>query len=181
MDSLRLEEFRALRATIRSRTGLRLALTVAGLAAWALILVAVLVWLPNPIAGSIPLLLLAATFEVNRMLHLTVERIGRYLQVFFEDVGAAGADGPRWETTAMTFGPSIPGAGGHPLLVPIFLIATLINMLAVLLPGPTPVEFGVLSTPHAAFVVWMAFADRAMRRQRVKELERFRELKQVKP
>jgi hypothetical protein len=177
MDPLRLEEFRVLRETIRTRGGLRLALALAGLAAWALTLVGVLAWLPNPIAGSIPLVLLVASFEVNRMLSLGVERIGRYLQVFYEDSAVAGSNQPAWETTAMSFGASVPGAGGHPLLLPVFLIATLINMLAVILPGPTPLELGVMTAPHASFVIWITFADRAMRQQRAKELARFRELR----
>jgi hypothetical protein len=177
MNPLRLEEFRSLRDTIRTRGSLRLALVLAGLTAWAVTLVAVLAWLPNPIAGSIPLVLLVAGFEVNRMMCLGVERIGRYLQVFFEKSEVADVDAPAWETTAMAFGPSVPGAGGHPLLLPVFLFATLINMLAVILPGPTPIEMGVMTAPHASFVIWMAFADRAMRQQRGKELARFEEMR----
>jgi hypothetical protein len=147
MDQLQISEYQALRATIRTRGGLRLTLSLAGLAAWALTLVAILAWLPNPIAGSIPLLLLMTTFEVNRMLHVGVERIGRYLQVFYEDPTVSGTDSPAWESTAMSFGKAVPGAGGHPLLVPIFLIATLLNFLTVVLPGPVPLELGVMAAP----------------------------------
>jgi hypothetical protein len=177
MDPLRLEEYRILRETIRTRGGLRLALSLAALAAWGLTLVAVLVWLPYPIAGSIPLLLLAAGFEINRMLHLGVERIGRYLQVFFEDSGDFTGRGPSWESAAMALGPTVPGAGGHPLLLPLFILATVVNMLAVVLPDPTPLELGVMTAPHASFVIWMAVADRAMRQQRPHDLARFRELR----
>jgi hypothetical protein len=176
MDQLRIEEYRALRATIRTRGGLRLTLSLAGLAAWALTLVAILAWLPNPIAGSIPLLLLMTTFEVNRMLHVGVERIGRYLQVFYEDPVVAGTDSPAWESTAMRFGSAVPGAGGHPLLVPMFLLATLVNFLTVVLPGPLPLELGVMAMPHLAFVVWMVYCDRGMRKQRTADLARYREL-----
>ena len=177
MDQLRVEEYRALRETIRARGGLRLALCLFGLAAWALTLVAVLAWLPNPVAGSIPLLLLIATFEVNRILHLGVERIGRYLQAFYEDSEVSGADTPAWERTAMSFGPSVPGAGGHPLLLPIFLLATVLNFLTVVLPGPVPLELGVMTVPHVSFAIWTFYADQGMRKQRVAELERFRELR----
>jgi hypothetical protein len=177
MDPLHLEEFRSLRETIRSRGGLRLTLSLGGLAAWALTLVAVLAWLPNPVAGSIPLLLLVATFEVNRTIHLAIERIGRYLQVYYEESAVAGADSAAWERTAMAFGSSVPGAGGHPLLVPVFLLATLINSLAIVLPGPTPLELGIMTMPHASFAIWMFFANHAMRQQRASELERFRELR----
>lgn len=180
MDQFRVEEYRALRATIRTRGGLRLTLCLVGLAAWALTLVAVLAWLPNPIAGSIPLLLLLTTFEVNRMLHVGIERIGRYLQVFYEDPAVSRMDGPAWESTALSFGPAVPGAGGHPLLLPIFLLATVLNFLTVVLPGPVPLELGVMAGPHIAFVAWTIYADRGMRRQRTAELERFRELRTKK-
>ncbi len=181
MDPLSVAEYRALRATIQARGGLRLALSIAGLAAWAAILVAVLVWLSNPIAGSIPLVLLVATFEVNRMFHVGVERIGRFLQVFYENRADGAIDTPAWETTAMRWGPSLPGAGGHPLLLPIFLLATLINFLAVVLPGPLPLELGVMAVPHLAFVAWMVWADWGMRRQRLQEIKRFQQLKTAGP
>jgi hypothetical protein len=50
-------------------------------------------------------------------------------------------------------------------------------MLAVILPGPTPLELGVMTAPHASFVIWTVIADRAMRQQRPQELARFRELR----
>jgi hypothetical protein len=174
MDQLESVEFRVLRETIRARGGLRLTLSLAGLAVWAVILVAVLAWLPNPVAGTIPLVLLVATFEVNRMLHLGVERIGRYLQVFYEESQASGTRTPAWEHTAMSFGPTAPGAGGHPLLLPLFLFATLINFLSVVLPGPVPIELAVMTVPHVSFAIWTLYADRGMRQQRTRELERFR-------
>ena len=46
-----------------------------------------LVLLPYPVAAAIPLLVLVATFEVIRPLHFGAERIGRYLQVFYEEDG----------------------------------------------------------------------------------------------
>ncbi len=48
----------------------------------------------------VPLLILATTFELNFFVHTGVERIGRYIQVFFEE--ASGSIG--WETTAMNYG-----------------------------------------------------------------------------
>ncbi len=74
-------------------------------------------------------------------------------------------------------GPTLPGAGGHPLLVPIFFSATLINFLSVVLPGPTPIELGVMTVPHVSFLIWMVYADRGMRQQRAQELQTFRALK----
>ena len=53
------------------------------------------------------LLLLVATFEAVRTLHLGVERIGRYLQVFHEPEPPAPGDA-RWEHVAMALGPGSP-------------------------------------------------------------------------
>jgi hypothetical protein len=164
-----IEEFRALRDTIARRGTARVVLQWAGLVAWAPVLAAVLVWLPFPVAAAIPLLLLLATFEAARTLHLGIERIGRYLQVFHEPDPPATGDA-RWEHVAMALGPRVPGAAGHPLGVPVFLIATLFNGLAVMIPGPQPVEWIAMLLLHLAFVAWMAVCDRRMRGQREQEL-----------
>jgi hypothetical protein len=144
------------------------------------VLVATLVGLPYPLAAVIPLVVLVTTFEVIRPLHVGAERIGRYLQVFHEEKtrgDAARLTTPAWEQTAMAFGAAVPGAAGHPLFMPLFVIATLVNTLAVLLPRPVPVEMALLAVPHAAFLIWLVVADRAMRAQRAKELARFRDLR----
>jgi hypothetical protein len=134
------------------------------------------VLLPYPVAAAIPLLLLLATFEAIRPLHFGAERIGRYLQVFYEEAGEADralADTPSWERVAMRLG-HVPGVGGHPLFVPVFFLATVVNYLAVLIPAPVPIEMAVMAVPHAAFIAWLIAADRAMRRQRAAELEQLR-------
>jgi hypothetical protein len=76
----------------------------------------------------------------------------------------------------MNFG-TVPGAGGHPLFVPIFLLATAINYLAVALPVPAPIEMSVMAIPHLAFIAWLVAADRAMRNQRAIELARLRAMR----
>ena len=151
---------------------------LSGFAAWAAVLAVILAWLPTPMASAVPLLLLLATFEVVRVLHLGVERIGRYLQVFFEEAGGrAPTRPPAWEHTAMPFGPTVPGAGGHPFFLPMFLMASAVNFLAVLFPGPVMVELVTLAIPHVAFVIWMLYCDRGMRKQRTTELARYRALR----
>ena len=70
----------------------------------------------------------------------------------------------RWEHVAMALGPRVPGAAGHPLGVPLFLMATLLNGLAVMIPGPQPVEWIAMLLLHLAFVAWMAVCDQRMRR-----------------
>ena len=179
MAELDSHEYRSLRDAVSARGHLRPALTLAGISVWAAILVATLVWLPYPLAAMIPLVVLVTTFEVIRPLHFGAERIGRYLQVFHEEAvrgDAARLTPPAWEQTAMAFGAAVPGAAGHPLFVPVFAMATLVNTLAVLLPRPVPVEMALLAIPHGAFLVWQGVADRAMRAQRASELARFREL-----
>ena len=71
---------------------------------------------------------------------------------------------------------TVPGTGGHPLFVPVFFLATIVNTLPVLLAQPvaTPIELAALGVPHAAFMIWLLNADRAMRAQRAAELEQFR-------
>lgn len=77
----------------------------------------------------------------------------------------------------MSLGPTLPGAGGHPLFLPLFLSAVAVNFLAVLLPDPVPLELLALAVPHGAFTVWLLYCDRGMRRQRAAELARYRALR----
>jgi hypothetical protein len=178
MPRHRRSEYLVLRKTIADRGTLRSVLVLCGMGVWGVLLVAVLTLLPFPIAAAIPLLALVVTFEVIRPLHFGAERIGRYLQVFYEEDGDPGrslSDTPSWERTAMSFG-RVPGVGGHPLFVPGFFMATALNYLGVVLPGPVPVEMAAMAVPHLLFIVWLVAADRAMRKQRAIELARMREL-----
>jgi hypothetical protein len=180
MERHRRSEYVILRRTIARRSALRPILVLAGMAIWVASLIAVLALLPYPVAAAIPLLVLLVSFEVIRPLHFGAERIGRYVQVFYEEDGEPGralAETPSWERVAMSFG-TVPGVGGHPLFVPVFFMATAINYLAVLLPRPAPVELSVMALPHLAFIAWLVAADRAMRTQRAIELARLRELRQ---
>lgn len=173
-------EYRILRDTIALRGSLRPVIAVIGFGVWAVILAGVLIWLTYPLAAIIPLLMLVATFEVIRPLHFGAERIGRYLQVFYEEDGQAErplSETPSWERVAMGLS-AVPGTGGHPLFVPLFFLATITNTLPVLLAEPmaTAIELTALGVPHLAFLVWLVNADRAMRKQRAAELEQFRAL-----
>jgi hypothetical protein len=172
-------EYLVLRKAIAQRGALRPILALCGFGAWAVVLIAVLALLPYPVASAIPLLVLAATFEAIRPLHFGAERIGRYLQVFYEEVGQpdrALADTPSWERIAMSFG-HVPGVGGHPLFVPIFSLATFANYLAVIIPDPVAVELAVMAVPHLALIAWLFAAHRAMKTQRAIELARMRDLR----
>src|SRR5438093_11025076 len=93
------EEYSALRATIRERGTTRVWIFVIGLIGWAALTVVTAALASPPVAVLLPLLILAVTFEAVFALHVGVERIGRYLQVFYE------ADASGWEHAAMSFGP----------------------------------------------------------------------------
>ena len=171
-------EYLVLRKAIAQRGTLRPILALCGIGLWALAFIAVLALLPYPVASAIPLLVLTVTFESIRPLHFGAERIGRYLQVFYEEAGQpdrAFSDVPSWERVAMSFG-HVPGAGGHPLFVPVFFLATAANYVAVIIPNPVPIEWGVMAVPHLAFLGRLVATDRAMKAQRAIELARMRSL-----
>jgi len=96
-----LEEYTALRATISQRGSVRTCVFVLGLAIWCMVAVAA-TFISIPLITILPLVLLAGTFEAVFALHVGVERVGRYLQVFHQD---------RWEQTAMAFGAPLAGTG----------------------------------------------------------------------
>src|SRR5262245_23210309 len=76
------EEYRALRTTIRQRGTARVSVFVAGLAVWAALALATTALGAIAVTALVPLLVLAAAFEAVYSLHVSVERIGRYLQVY---------------------------------------------------------------------------------------------------
>jgi hypothetical protein len=179
MERHRATEYLVLRQTIAQRGALRPVLVLCGMTIWAALLIAVLALVPYPVAVAIPLLILVVTFEAIRPLHFGAERIGRYLQVFHEEGGEpdrAFADTPSWERVAMRFS-SVPGLGGHPLFIPLFFFAVLLNLSVVILFSPAPIESAVLAGIHGLFAAWMLITDRAMRKQRDADLKRLRELK----
>ena len=163
-----LEEYKALRATIRQRGSVRPCVFVTGLAAWGLVSLAT-TFVSIPLTTLLPLVLLAGIFEAVFALHVGVERIGRYLQVFYED---------RWEQTAMAFGAPLAGTGSDPLFVVFFGLATLCNFMPVLQAEPVRVELAVIGGAHALFIIRLVVARQAAGKQRDADLERFRQLKQ---
>ena len=143
---------------------------VAGLIGWGGLTMATAALASLPVATFLPLLILAMTFEAVFSLHVGVERIGRYLQVFHEDNGG-------WEHTAMAFGKPMAGTGTDPLFVAHFLIAGLLNIVPALLAEPVQLEFAVVASAHLLFVARVLLAARAASKQRAADLKRFEELK----
>jgi hypothetical protein len=167
------EEYRALRQTIAQRGTAKIWILVAGFLGWAGLTMATAIWASLPVATFLPLLVLAVTFEAIFSMHVGVERIGRYIQVFHE-VEATG-----WEHTAMAFGRPLKGTGTDPLFVAHFVIATVLNFIPALLVEPPPVhlELTVVGVAHLLFIGRMFLARRSAGRQRAADLKRFEEMK----
>lgn len=168
------EEFAALRATIRERGSLRVTLFLVTLIAWAAAMVTPFSVLALPTASLVRLLVLAAGIEAIVALHLGVERVGRYLEVRFEEA----ADGPAWERTAMAWGQQYPGTGTDPLFGPIFALAVALNLASVLLAFQAlpPATVALQGLFHALALWRLAHLRSKVRRQRPEDLARFREL-----
>jgi hypothetical protein len=136
---LREEEYAVLRATIRERGTRRMTLVVASVGIWALLALLSTSNFPQQLTWTlIPLMVLAAGFEAGFVLHVGVERIGRYLQVEYE----RGPDAPGWEHAAMRFGATPSPAGGRtdPLFAVVFLLAAALNLL--------PIAVSTVPDPH---------------------------------
>jgi hypothetical protein len=179
------EEFRALRATIRERGTLRLLVAAITFVAWATL--ALLAWrggVAVSFAALATLVVLAAGFEVIFAAHVGVERVGRYLQARYErpELGP-----PRWEHDAMSLGREpILASGIDPLFAPVFVVAAILNLAPVLMPGVqwsvpirqiprglTGLWFLVAVIAHVAFFIRVSRASAYARRQREMELDWF--------
>ena len=180
MTPRELEEYRTLRDTIRQRGTARVWVFLAGFGMWAALTVATAALAALPVATLLPLLILAAAFEAVFSLHVGVERIGRYVQVFFEDDSPEGAEPGElrnWEHVAMTFGRPLPGGVIDPLFAMFFMSATVLNFVPVLLAEPMRIEVIVVGTAHVLLIGRILAARRVASRQRAADLERFQQLK----
>lgn len=171
-------EFSALRTTIASRGTVRVVLVPLSIAAWATL--ARGGFLPSPLGltALVPLAVLFAGFEAVRALHVAIERIGRYLQVFHEGRPGSREDLPKWETTAMADGARLPGAGVDPLFTWVFVGATLVNAGLALGASERSLDAVAVLAAHAALVGRMWYARRAAALQRAHDLAHFTRLKQ---
>lgn len=196
MESLHTEEYRQLRAAIRERGSLRVALFVATIGAWAVAAGLVAALMPLPMTSLLPLTLLVAGFEAVHALHVGAERIGRYLYVRYESGIAGGSprneglanDSPMndgspnhlplmWEGAVAAFGAghraSTRPAGG--LFALSFTIAILVNFLVTALGG-TQAELAGIGALHALALVRVLAAQRAAAGQRAEDQKRFEEV-----
>ena len=168
MTELTQAEYQALRATIRERGTARLWAVLAGLIAWGAVGVALQIARPNQAAWLFPLVVLAGTCELNFFIHTGVERIGRYIQVFYEETAGI----PGWETTTMNYGAKFP-SGLDPLFTLIFSAALSLNLLAAFTAEPTDI-WPVSLLAHLAFAYRIVSVRKLAASQRALDLERFR-------
>jgi hypothetical protein len=174
MTARELEEYRQLRATILERGTARHWVVVAGMATWSVLAVAVAALLPLPAAVLLPLLVLATSFEVVFALHTAVERIGRYLQVFYEPDSSEAS----WENAAMAYGRTYGGGGIDPLFSPIYAAAALLNFIPVVMGGPPAMDWLIVAAAHLLFVARIVVARRQAAGQRAIDLDRFTRIRE---
>ena len=140
-------DYEALRATVRTREIAKPLAFLAGISTWAALLIGTLIWLPNPLASTVPLVVLLAAFEAVRSLASAREGAPRSDRAIDEDTSRT--------TTARR----------ESLFLPVFVLATFLNFLAVVFPGPLPIELIALAAPHLALVVWVIYCDVRARRR----------------
>ena len=169
MSDLKRSEFEALRATIRERGMLRLCAILAGIGVWAALVIALSITDLTGAATLVPLVVLLAAYEASFFIHTGVERVGRYLQVFFEE----REERHGWETTAMEFGARFRG-GPDPLFTTLFHLANLVDFTALVAWSPlwTALSFAA----HAAMAYRIVRTKSFASQQRAVDLERFRSL-----
>ena len=162
-------EFAALRATIRDRGTARLALVPLVFIGWAATAIAAASLLTVAVSTLVPLLVLAAGFEAIFALHVNVERIGRYLDVFHER-------GAGWEGVALRFGARFPGAGPDALFTRLFILTVSVNFLPAALGGTIP-ELVLVVAGHLLLIYRIREARTFAARQRAEDQARFESLR----
>jgi hypothetical protein len=179
-SGLRLEEFRALRATVRERGTTRLFVATITFVAWGTLAIVVYAVSAVPLLAVVPLVVLAAGFEIVFATHVGVERVGRYLQVHYE---APPGELPRWEQVVMKLGrQGLPSGGIDPLFSTMFALAALLNLGPIalitysappMLVGDISLEFAFYAVLHLVFLGRIVGARHFTLRQRARELELF--------
>jgi hypothetical protein len=169
------DEYIALRATIRERGTARVWIVLTGVSSWAITALLAGALSATPILTLIPLVVLATVFEITFALHIGVERIGRYIQVFHEDAGGQAG----WEHRIMGFGRGAhPIAGTDALFSRCFALATVLNVIPAVIAGPIAIEWIVIGAGHVLFLGRLVAARSAAGRQRAEDLARFQQIRQ---
>ena len=177
-DPLGLEEYRALRATIRERGSLRFLVTSITFSAWAAVLTTLCAVTVVPTFVLVPLVLLVAGFELNLAIHVGVERVGRYLQVKYERDPQSAAG---WEHAVMKL--QVPRGGVDALFLVLFLSALALTFVVALWLAAAVTEVGeigairaetlVVAVLHAIVAARWLQAAKYAKSQRARELPAF--------
>jgi hypothetical protein len=163
-----------MRATIRERGTLRLALVPLVFVGWAGVAVATAAIITVALSTLVPLMVLAAGFETLFALHVNVERIGRYVQAFHEPGGAG------WEHVAMAFARQASTGAPDPLFGRLFTLAASVNFFPAALGGE-PWEIVFVGACHFALIFRIREAQGYAARQRADDLARFGTLRDTPP
>ncbi len=167
---MREDEYQVLRATIRQRGTARMVLIPLIFIGWAGTAVATAAVITVAVSTLVPLLILVAGFEAVFALHVNVERIGRYLQVFHEnELG--------WERVAINLSQRFPADVPDPLFGRLFVLATSVNFLPAALGWENIPELSILAVLHLLFINRVRMGRIFAGRQRAADLERFAALK----
>lgn len=167
---MREDEYKILRATIQQRGTVRMALIPLIFVGWAGTAVATAAVITVAVSTLVPLFVLVAGYEAVYALHVNVERIGRYLQVFHEDDGG-------WERVAAEFGRRFPHGSPDPLFSRLFVLATSVNFLPAALGWENIPELLILATLHFLFINRVRLGRARAATQRVEDHDRFLVLK----
>src|SRR5436190_17990737 len=119
-------EYTALRETIRERGSIRMCAILIAIVAWGALAIGLLASQLTGAATIVPVMVLASGFEISFFVHTGVERVGRYIQVFYEE----DENTPAWETSAMNYGRNFPGSL-DPLFITLFASAAAVNFVSV--------------------------------------------------
>jgi hypothetical protein len=180
MTDLRALEYDSLRAALRVRVTLGPTLLVAVILGWAALTLWVFTTDVVSAATLVPLVVLAAGFEALYALHVSAERLARYIQVEYEEPAsssspASPAAAPRWETTSLSYRQRFTPSGSNALFSALFFIATIVNYVPAAVSG-TVQELAGVGFAHALFAVRIIVAGRRAARLRNEDLDRFRTL-----
>ncbi len=171
-----LEEFRQLRATIRERSAARVVVSLITFVSWGTLALVLYRWDEPMVCGLIPLVVLIVGFELAFALHVGVERIGRYVAVFYEGSPQA----PKWETAIAAFGRSAAAKATqtHVLLAGEFIVAAGFNLVVLVVavqPNPYVSSLSIaMAVIHGAFIARVVLALRQAARQREADAAAFR-------
>jgi hypothetical protein len=176
MTDLRALEYDSLRAALRLRVTLGPVLLVAVILGWAALTLWVFTTDVVSAATLVPLVMLAAGFEALYALHVSAERLARYIQVEYEETASASpAAAPRWETTSLSYRQRFTPSGSNALFSALFFIATIVNYVPAAVSG-TVQELAGVGLAHTLFAVRILVASRRAARLRSEDLDRFRTL-----